>query len=46
VRDGRMVPDIEADEISFLIETQRFDERDACDRLRVRLREINPEIEN
>ena len=31
-RDGRMVTDIGSDEISFLIETQSFDERDACDR--------------
>jgi len=50
-----MVPTIAghpADEISFLIETQWFDERDACDRRasdapwRVRLLEINPETEN
>jgi hypothetical protein len=44
------MPGTGADEISFLIETQWFDERDACDRRaigwRVRLLEINPEIEN
>ena len=42
----------QADEISFLIETQWFDERDACDRRAIGcamargLLEINPEIEN
>jgi hypothetical protein len=54
-RDGLMVPTmpgIGADEISFLIETQWFDERDAAIGGRsdapscVRLLEINPEIAN
>ena len=49
-REGRRVPDIGADEISFLIETRWFAEDDAAIGARwdapsrVRLLEINPEI--
>jgi hypothetical protein len=49
-RKGRRLPDIGADENSFLIETRRLAEGDAADWCavdapsRVRLLEINPEI--